>query len=91
MPIFHFRLVLAVFTQTTAVQIRPHPDGEHQKNLQAHPVLEQELRPDRVTPEACVPARQGTPTAVWETHLKLLGAFCGGGAAARPSCQRGGL
>lgn len=40
--------------QTAAVQIRPRPDGEHQKNLQAHPLLERELRPERVTSERYV-------------------------------------
>lgn len=40
--------------QTAAVQVRPCPDGEHQKNLQAHPMLERELRPERVTSERYV-------------------------------------
>lgn len=43
--------MLGVFMQTAAVQIRPCPDGEHQKNLQAHPVLEQELRREDVISE----------------------------------------
>lgn len=58
---FHFGLVPTVFMQTAAVQIRPCPDGEHRKNLQAHPLSEQELRPEQAVSERYVWTRQAFP------------------------------